>query len=221
MTQLRYDEGDDNDLVIDLYDNRLAALLAWLWPGAGHFYQRRFAKGFLFMVCILGTFLMGLRIGGGRVVYASLKGEDFRWQYFCQAAIGIPALPAMVQSVVMRNGADPIWVMCERYPKIKDARGNLVDYVIDGKPVTYQRIDPARSATVPGSLKDGFMAPPAGKIDLNENDVLGMWHVELGNWFEIGTFYTVIAGLLNLLAIYDAFAGPVILATVQDPFKEE
>lgn len=212
MTQLRYDEGDDSDLVIDLYDNRLAALLAWLWPGAGHFYQRRFAKGFLFMVCILGTFLMGLRIGGGRVVYASLKGDDFRWQYFCQAAIGIPALPAMVQSVVIRNGADPIWVLCERYPA-----GTRVD----GKLVEYARMETAVGKDVPKTLKDGFMAPPAGKIDLNNNDVLGMWHVELGNWFEIGTFYTVIAGLLNLLAIYDAFAGPVILATVQDPFKEE
>ena len=212
MTQLRYDDDNDGDLTIDLYDNRVAALLAWLWPGAGHFYQRRFAKGFLFMVCILGTFLMGLRIGSGRVVYASLKNEDFRWQYFCQAAIGVPAFPAIVQSVVMRDGGDPIWVMCERYPERA---------VVNGKLIEYSRIDPAKAGNVSKTLKDGFMAPPAGKIDLNANDVLGMWHVELGNWFEIGTFYTVIAGLLNLLAIYDAFAGPVILKTVQDPFEDK
>jgi len=210
MTQLRFD-GDQGDMIIDLYDNRLAALLAWLWPGAGHFYQRRFAKGFLFMLCILGTFLMGLRIGSGRVVYASLKSEDFRWQYFCQAAIGIPALPALVQSISIRNGGDPIWVMCERYP---------AGHRVDGRLVEYSRIDGEQSGSVPGSLKDGFMAPPSGKIDLDKSDVLGMWHIELGNWFEIGTFYTVIAGLLNLLAIYDAFAGPVILTKIIDPFGE-
>ena len=35
------------------------------------------------------------------------------------------------------------------------------------------------------------------------------WHDELKGFFEIATLYTMIAGLLNLLAVYDAFAGPV------------
>ena len=37
---------------IDLRNRPLAALLAWLVPGAGHFYQGRHAKGVLFLVCI-------------------------------------------------------------------------------------------------------------------------------------------------------------------------
>jgi ABC-type sugar transport system permease subunit len=44
-------------LAINLKDPRVAALLAWLVPGLGHFYQGRTAKGVLFSVCILGTFL--------------------------------------------------------------------------------------------------------------------------------------------------------------------
>ena len=32
----------------------------------------------------------------------------------------------------------------------------------------------------------------------------------LGRWFELGTIYTAIAGLLNVLAIYDAACGPVL-----------
>ena len=35
---------------------------------------------------------------------------------------------------------------------------------------------------------------------------------------EIGTLFTVVAGLLNLLAVYDAFVGPMILTPRQ---KEE
>jgi hypothetical protein len=210
MTLLRYDNGSDGELSIELYDNRIAAVLAWLWPGAGHFYQRRFAKGFLFMICILGTFLVGLRIGSGRVVYASFESGDFRWQYLCQAAVGLPSMPALLQASAVKNGGDPFWILCERYPQ---------GAVRDNELVEFRRIEDAKSKNIPGSLKDGFMAPPAGPI-LAENDVLGMWHSETGNWFEIATFYTVIAGLLNLLAIYDAFAGPVIFIQTEDPFDD-
>ena len=52
--------GEPVELEIDLKDPRLAAFLAWLVPGLGHFYQGRTAKGVLFFVCILGTFLYGL-----------------------------------------------------------------------------------------------------------------------------------------------------------------
>ena len=31
----------------------------------------------------------------------------------------------------------------------------------------------------------------------------------MGPFFELGTVYTLIAGLLNILAIYDAWGGPV------------
>ena len=53
---------------IDLRDPLVAGILAWIWPGAGHLYQRRYAKGVLFMVCILGTFFFGLVLGEGKVV---------------------------------------------------------------------------------------------------------------------------------------------------------
>ncbi len=33
-------------------------------------------------------------------------------------------------------------------------------------------------------------------------------HKELGGRFELGVVYTMIAGLLNILAIYDAYEGP-------------
>jgi hypothetical protein len=167
-------------LEIDLRNPAWAAFWAWLWPGAGHFYQRRYAKGVLFMVCILGTFFSGLTLGKGHVVYASWTKNDKRWQYFCQLGVGAPALPALIQSHRVRNGEEPLW--------------------------------------------PGIMAPPENVADARDEaglpqDQLAEWHRELNSRFELGTLYTMIAGLLNVLAIYDAYAGPVI--SVSDEEKDK
>lgn len=213
MTEVVYDLEDGEQLTVNLREPHWAALLAWLWPGAGHFYQRRFAKGFLYMICVLSLFFLGIFWGSSRVVYASFKKEDFRWQYLCQVGVGVPAFPAIVQAAVTSNGGSPLWVIAERYPDI-DPR----DFGQPGIPnaIPFQKIPhgealPANKV----SIKDGFMAPPAGRIDLNNNDVLGAWHVELGHFFEIGTIYTLVAGLLNMLAIYDAYVGPAIMSKEQ------
>lgn len=50
-----------------------------------------------------------------------------------------------------------------------------------------------------------IMAPPADTFQLDE------WHREYGFLFEMGTLYTMIAGLLNILVMYDAYAGPVFM----------
>jgi hypothetical protein len=51
-------------------------------------------------------------------------------------------------------------------------------------------------------------------------DELAMWNYELGDYFEIGTVFTVIAGLLNILAIYDAYGGPLLILSTDDKKKE-
>ena len=53
------------------------------------------------------------------------------------------------------------------------------------------------------------MMPPGGVDAPVGVDPLAAWHSELKGFFEIATLYTMIAGLLNMLAVYDAFAGPV------------
>ncbi len=158
-----------DQIEIDLRQPGLAALWAWLWPGAGHLYQRRYAKGILFMVCILSTYFFGLAMGGGHVVYASWNQQEKRWQYFCQLGVGLPALPAVVQAQRVREGRDPLF--------------------------------------------GGLMAPPLIAPDHPQGpvDQLADWHKDYHLYFELGTLYTMIAGLLNVLAIYDAYGGPVIL----------
>jgi hypothetical protein len=157
----------ESELEIDLRDPSLAAILAWLWPGAGHLYQRRTGKGLLFMICILGTYFFGLALGEGKVVYASWNQVDRRWQYPLQLGVGIPALPAVVQNMIVRRGNPPAF--------------------------------------------GGAMAPPRSQDQLSD------WHKVLNMRFELGTLYTMVAGLLNILAIFDAYGGPV----VAQPGKQE
>lgn len=167
------DAGDQ--IQVQLRQPGWAALWAWLWPGAGHFYQGRYAKGTLFMVCILTTYFFGLAIGGGHVVYASWTEGDKRWQYFCQLGVGIPAFPAILQARRANSGDD--------------------------------------------SLFGGLMAPPQGPVLLNAEDELARWHHDYHFFFELGTLYTMIAGLLNVLAVYDAWGGPVMMAAADDSQK--
>ena len=150
---------------VDLKNPWLAALWAWLWPGAGHLYQGRYAKGILFMVCILVTYFWGLALGGGHVVYASFKKPDVRYPFLCQIGVGLPAMPALVQRYRQTDGRDPLF--------------------------------------------GGFMAPPEQPVWEQRYDQLARWHSETGFYFELGTLYTMIAGLLNFLAVYDAHSGPV------------
>ena len=166
---------------IDLRNRSVAAFWAWLWPGAGHIYQRRYAKGFLFMVCILGIYFYGFGLGGWRVVYASFRRGERRLPYLCQIGVGLPALPALVEW--KRAFSDP-------------PRGPLFGGVY--RP--------------PGDLHNRF-------DEQVENDLLAQWHNTLKFRFDLGTLYTMIAGLLNMLAIYDAYAGPAFTAMEKEKNK--
>ena len=160
---------------IDLRNRSLAALLAWLIPGAGHFYQGRHAKGVLFLVCILSAWILGFALGGGHVVYASWVPGDKRWHYFLQAGVGGAALPALLQAKLMKDSTTK-----------------------DGE--TSRNYEP---------YWGGFMAPPLRPVKESAADEVSAWYARHGAGYEMGTWYTVIAGLLNILVIYDAYGGPL------------
>jgi hypothetical protein len=170
---------------IDLKNPALAAFLAWLWPGAGHLYQRRIGKGMLYMSCILVTYFFGLAIGDGHVVYASwgkpssqrgVGRSMFRYPYLCQIGVGLPALPALAQKVAADNGE---------------------------------------------TLFDSDMMAPPGETFEQRHDKLATWHETNGFYFELGTLYTMVAGLLNLLVVFDAYSGPVFADPRGEPKEKE
>ena len=61
-------------------------------------------------------------------------------------------------------------------------------------------------------LFGGVMAPPRQPVNPESEDELAYWHKELDADFELGTLYTMIAGLLNILVVCDAYAGPFLAA---------
>lgn len=152
---------------VDLKNAHVAALLAWLWPGAGHFYQGRYGKAVLFMVCIVSTYFFGLAMGNGKVVYAAFNAKHKRYAYICQLGVGLPSLGALAQAMAKDKTGKPLFGIPYMYP-----------------PTTF-----------------GDQA--------QEPDELSDWHHDYHGFFEMGTLYTMVAGLLNVLVIYDAFAGPM------------
>ena len=61
-------------------------------------------------------------------------------------------------------------------------------------------------------LLQGFMAPPRN-FNASSRDELAEWHYDFHFKYEVGTLFTMIAGLLNILAVYDAGCGPVFVTT--------
>lgn len=62
---------------------------------------------------------------------------------------------------------------------------------------------------IPRSLWNSYQAPLLDqRIGDEPTTDLDRVHRELGSRFELGVVYTMIAGLLNILAIYDALEGP-------------
>ena len=142
---------------VNLRDPFLAAFLAWLIPGLGHWYQGRRGKAVLYAVCVLGLFITGCVLGEGKIVLwrwinPMRDSESFQPWYLGQFWTGLAALPAMIQATFLHYGRDPIL--------------------------------------------GGFMAEPP-------MDALNGLH-QRGKLIEIGKIYTTIAGLLNLLVIFDA-----------------
>lgn len=172
----------------ELRDPGLAAFLAWLIPGLGHWYQGRVAKACLFFVLIMGTFAYGLYLGGdakvgwGRVVYFAWREDDHRWHFFCQMGIGLPVLPAVLQ-------ASPLHDVTEK--------------------VIGRFMAPPRPS--------GFNAPPEEPATHLQDPTDSTLQKHLNRAFELGQVYTMIAGLLNILVIYDAWGGPFW----NEPRKEE
>ncbi|MBI2805368.1 MAG: hypothetical protein HYX68_10365 [Planctomycetes bacterium] len=153
----------------------LAATLSYLIPGLGQIYQGRYGKGGLFMVSLLGMFMLGQAMGDWRNVYIPTDGPQggrgivgllVRWHYGGQFFIGIAAWPALAQSY----GVAPAGLG------------------------TYQKAPDERE------LNEFFQ----------NNDKTP----------DLGWVYTVVAGMLNLLVIYDAYIGPIPAVPLRPNPKE-
>lgn len=172
----------------------LAGALAWLIPGAGHLYQRRYFKAAVFGLSVWTCMIAGWWMGSytqkmddgstrrhfARVVYCSWRSGEMRLAFIPQSCVGIMALSALKQA---------------RHPQ--DATESIASTAF---------APPQRH----GEERTRPNQPTA-------NDLWGTLH----SWFEIGTLYTMVAGMLNLLAIFDAIGGPNILSRREEELDKE
>lgn len=193
----------DDGRRIDLRNPFLAALLSWLVPGLGQIYQRRTFKGGMCMAALVAALVFGMWLGDGRVVYASgrpgelrISPAAFRAAFIGQAGIGAVAIPAVVQSHLLSgSGRQPLFASAWFAPP-----------ALPG-----QFVSPAYAETLARTSPGVTLSEPAPGRPFRQvlNDELSVWQKRLGRRFEIGTLYTVIAGLLNLLVVFDALGGPM------------
>ncbi len=178
---------------IPLKDPVLAAFLAWLVPGLGHLYQGRTAKAVLFFVCLMGTFAYGCYLGSGDKQHdvGWARVVYFQWddddiRYSYFGQVGI-GLPAL-----------PAMVQAFRARHGKEPLGSFMA--------------PPRPTTPTGPAHGEDLAWKA----LERQPTLDDLYYQLREYFELGTVYTLIAGLLNILAIYDAWGGPVFAPPIRE-----
>ncbi|MCH2201288.1 MAG: hypothetical protein MK102_04920 [Fuerstiella sp.] len=274
---------------ISFRSRSLAAVLAFLLPGVGHLYQGRRLKGGIFAICILCTFFAGLVLGEGQPVYCgvihtavggtvSAQMNTGRYHterslgYYVQVFVGIPALPALIQS--WRYGAIENTPHPPMASMIVDFEGNVlgadpehrqrnlavkgklslrpgqghgmtgtvsgttkggeqVSFELDGRAIlgrpvfgsprqeVHCELAPDESGfprqligTVKRSFLDWYQAP-------RDNEELDRMHSRLNQKFDIACVFTWVAGLLNIMAIWDAYDGPAYGYGDEDDSKDD
>ena len=171
MPDSKTDTRENEKVDIDFRNPFVAGLLAWLFPGLGHYYQKRYHKALIFFLCIMPTFVVGCalasssEVGTARNVYWSWRSGDMRLWWLVQAPLGIAAIPSWMQGLQVNSGLPPMF-------------GNFM--------------------APPKRIREDRIGVPPSIDEIRQK----MPH------YELGTYLTVIAGLMNLLVIFDAVDGP-------------
>lgn len=201
----------------------LAGFLSYLIPGLGQVSQGRIGKGLLFFVCITSLFFYGMYLGNWSNVYLPDLAQDnnplglpplaanlyHRPQFLGQFWVGVAAWPAVLQYMGYDKNAEsgPLFGTYQRFPY--ESRSNV-------EPAPDRASDPeARRAC----RRDNNLKPSEALHDwpgktLNELQTAG------DKTWDLGWVFTVIAGVLNIMVIYDALAGPAFVVADPEPSKE-
>jgi hypothetical protein len=169
---------------VELRNPWLAGLLAWLVPGLGHWYQGRRAKAIIYAAAIWPILLAGLWMGS--YWEATPNGDSARRLLVARNVYwswrpGDKRLYFVPQAAVGAV-AIPAYLQAR---DLKDGSGSVMSTAFAPPRI------PGEAATRPNQ-------PSSDEIAAN-----------LHSWLDVGTLFTVVAGLLNLLAIFDAAGGPI------------
>jgi hypothetical protein len=181
-------------LVAERPSDPIAAVLSYLIPGLGQIYQGRVAKGILFFLCVYVLFFLGVYLGSGSV---RIRGET----YTVSSNVYLPDtagrnnpfnLPRLAANLYNRpQFAGQFWVGIAAWPAI----WQYLNYN-----EMHEKGDP---------LLGYFERTP-------DEAALNAVHTSGDKLMELGWVFTVIAGVLNVMVIYDALAGPALIESEED-----
>jgi hypothetical protein len=163
----------------------VAGILSYLVPGLGQIYQGRVGKGVLFMVCLLSLFFTGQAMGGWKNVYIPTSEPAAFDNGFNQPPnVRQQRFNNLFRNLYQRwHYVGQFWIGAAAWPAL------------------WQYFEmPAPPRDTSPFLHDFQRAPSETEI----NDFLK----SSDKTPDLGWIYTVIAGVLNILVIYDAYAGP-------------
>jgi hypothetical protein len=182
----------------------LAGVLSYLVPGLGQIYQGRVAKGLLFLVCLYGLFFTGMAMGDWKNVYlpdmARVPGPD-----------GEPNNPHDWENNVWKLPT-PLTFLANIYNRPHFAGQFWIG--IAAWPAIWQY----NNMKVPSKEDAPFWHDfERGPRDRQDDEAMNEFLTNSDKTPDLGWVYTVIAGVLNILVIYDAFAGPAFGAGMAGP----
>ncbi len=170
-----------------------AALLSYLIPGLGQVYQGRIGKGILFFVCIYTLFLLGVYLGSGSIeIKRGEEGNSYNTKYTVSSNVYLPDtyeqnnplnLPRLAANLYNRpQFAGQFWVGIAAWPAV------------------WQYINSDRKPENDDSVFNFGRTPSEA--------ALNAVHTSGDKLLELAWVFTVVAGVLNVMVIYDALAGP-------------
>jgi TM2 domain-containing membrane protein YozV len=190
--------------------NPVAAVLSYLIPGLGQIYQGRIGKGVLFFVCVYTLFFVGVYLGSGTVHLKKKTGDELSpytvETYTITSNVYLPDtaeqnnpfnLPRLLANLYNRpQFAGQFWVGIAAWPAI------------------WQYLNYDKTQQEQGD-------PLLGNFERTPSEAsLNALHTSGDKLMELGWVFTVIAGVLNVMVIYDALAGPAFLPADEEPVSE-
>ena len=178
----------------------LPGFLSFLVPGLGQIYQGRVGKGVLFFVSIYALFFYGMYLGSGTV-----KAGEPEATYTVSGNVYLPEAPK--QSAPFLNLPPMMNDLYNRPQYLGQFWVGVVAWPALWQYFTYDKKQEPQTAL------GLFERTPS-------DDALNAVHTYGDKFVELGWVYTVIAGVLNIMVIYDALAGPALLARKPDPVRK-
>jgi len=166
----------------------LAAALSYLIPGLGQIYQGRVAKGVMFLVCLYVLFFYGMYLGSG---YQDNPDDAKQPRFVFGKNVYLPDSDTR-QNVLV--SVKPLGDLENRPHFVGQFFIGMAAWPAILQYSQYKENDPDPPL-------GGWMRSPK-ESDLNK------YQREGDKRWDLGWVYTVIAGALNVLVIYDALAGP-------------